>query len=95
MTSTALHKVGYITASAAIAAVPCRIWALLVTGGAGAGVVALANQASGSGTTVLNASAAIGGGEFIDLTALGGMAFTVACYATLSGTGVTLTYWYD
>ena len=95
MTSTPLHKVSHLAASAAIAAAPCRIWALLATGAAAAGIFALANQATAGGTTVLNISAPIGGSAFVDLTPLGGMAFTVACYATMTGTGATLTVWYD
>jgi hypothetical protein len=91
-----LHNCTLVSTSAAIKATDARVYAILLVPAAAAGLLKLSNDATGAGAAVVSSQVvASGSGHFIDFTPLGGVEFTTALYATISGTGAVAFIWWD
>lgn len=95
MINAPLHRMLLVSSSAAVTAIPANVYAILLVGGSAATTLKLTNDADGNGTTVISAAAAVGTTVFIDLSALGPIAFSSKCYATIAGTAGVAYIWYD
>lgn len=64
-------------------------------GGSAASSVEFKNAATDTGTVLFSADAPIGIGQFVDLTDIGGIAFSVGCFCKPAGTGAIVYAFYD
>lgn len=90
-----------VSTSAAISAVPGRIWAVLLNGGTDDTSIEFTNDANGSGTNVFEleaphttSDASSKSSVYISFVDVGGVYFSSKCYAALTGTAATAYVWY-
>lgn len=95
MSNLAKHRFIRVTESAALAAIPARVYGVMVVGGSAATTLKLYNAANGDGTQTIEFAAAIGTTLFVDLTEVGPVEFSAKLYAVLAGTGGIAYVWYD
>jgi len=93
--SLAAHRFILVSTSAAIVAVPARVYAVMVVGGTAVGTLKLYDAADANGTATITFGAAIGATEFIDFENVGPVDFPTKLYAALGGTGALAYIWYD
>lgn len=81
---------------AAIAAVPIRIMRVEFVGGSANSTFELKNAATDTGTVLIYGAALIGTTmPPFDYEAVGGVPFSVACYAKPAGTAAVLRVWWE
>ena len=95
MSNLPKHRFIRIGSSAAIAAIPARVYGVMVVGGSAATTLKLYDAADGSGTPTIEFAAAIGTTVFVDLTEVGPVDFPTKLYAAIAGTGGIAYVWYD
>lgn len=89
------YRLTRVASSAAIAAVPGRVMAVLLCPADAKSLFKLTNDANGSGDSVVNVQAvAEGASTFVDFTSLGGVMFTSKIYATIAGSGAIAYVWW-
>lgn len=95
MISTQIYNVSRLTSSAAIKSSAGRVIAVNLFGGSAATSIKFENSADGSGTPLLDINVVANDTRFVDLSELGGVAFSTAIYGTLAGAGGIVEVWYD
>jgi len=81
--------------AAALGAKPVRLMAVYLYGGSGASSVEFKNAATDTGTVLFSMDCATAIGQFVDLTELGGIPFSVGCFVKPAGTGAIAYCWYE
>ena len=69
--------------------------AVYLYGGSAASSVEFKNAATDTGTVLFSMDCAAAIGQFVDLTELGGIAFSVGCFCKPAGTGAIVYAWYE
>ena len=72
-----------------------RIHRVVVGGQTASGKAVFDNSADGTGTVLLTVSELANDECDIDLTTVGGLVFSTACYCTLTGTGAIAYVWWS
>jgi len=88
------HRLTRVAASAAITAVPGRVYGVVLFGGSAATSLKLTDDADGAGTAVLNVNTLANTTVTVDLSQLGPVEFPTKIYATIAGTaGEAYIFW--
>ena len=83
-----------ITESSAVSATKGRIFAIQLVAAAANSKVALTDDADGSGTPLIEIEALAAYSKFDNYCCVGGIDFSTACYATVTGAGAVAYIWY-
>ena len=89
------HRLTRVAISAAVAAVPARVYAILLVGGSAASTLKLYDAADGNGTDTVTFAAIIGDTVFVDFESLGPVDFPTKLWAAVGGTGGIAYIWWD
>lgn len=75
------------TTPAALGSGAVRLMGFYLYGGSGNTSVEFKNAATDTGTVLLSADTLIASGQFVNLTDMGGIAFSTGCFCKPAGTG--------
>jgi hypothetical protein len=81
--------------AAALGVGPKRLMGFYLYGGSAASSVEFKNAATDTGTVFFSADCAVAIGQFVDLTEMGGIEFSVGCFCKPAGTGAIVYAFFE